>query len=71
MFPWQGKVDAKEGKRNRMTPSQLQNSRVEYHPFNARKFKHRIYQEVRRMKFINYLEQKRAGQGLPAVQDGE
>jgi hypothetical protein len=66
------RADIKEGKHNRMMPSQLQNSRVEYHPFDARKFKHRIYQEVRRQKFINHLEEKRAGQGLPAVQeDGE
>ena len=44
-----------------MTPTQLQRSRVAYHPFNTRKFKHRIYQEVRRVKFIKYLEQKRGG----------
>jgi hypothetical protein len=46
-----------------MTPSQLQQSFVEYQPFNAGKFKHRIYQEVRRQKFINYLNQRRY-QGL-------
>jgi hypothetical protein len=55
------RADVKEGKHTYMTPSQLQNSRVEYHPFKSRKFKERIYQEVRRVKFINYLEQKRGG----------
>jgi hypothetical protein len=44
-----------------MTPNcQLQQLRVEYQPFNqfnARKFKERIFQEVRRQKFINYLNQ--------------
>jgi hypothetical protein len=54
-----------------MTPSQLQNSRVEYHPLNARKFKHRIYQEVRSVKFVHYLKQKRAGKGLPVHEEGE
>ena len=51
--------DVAEGKHERMTPSQLQESRVEYHLFNATKFKHRIYQEVRRVKFINYMNAKR------------
>ena len=32
--------------------------------FKPRKFKERIYQEVRRVKFLNYLEQKRAEKGL-------
>jgi hypothetical protein len=54
-------ADVKEGKHNTMTPAELQSNRVEYHPFNPRKFKHRIYQEVCRVKFINWLEQKRGG----------
>jgi len=58
------RADVKEGKHNEMTPAELQSDRVEYHPFNARKFKHRIYQEVRRVKFINWLEQKRGGAEL-------
>jgi hypothetical protein len=36
-----------------------QQSRVEYQPFNAGKFKHRILQEVRYQKFINYLNERR------------
>jgi hypothetical protein len=55
------RADVEEGKHNRMTPTELKNSRIEYHIFNANKFKHRIYQEVRRQKFINYLNLKRAG----------
>ena len=54
------RADVEEGKHNQLTPSQLQASRLEYHPFNAKKFKHHIYQEVRRQKFINYLNQRRA-----------
>ena len=57
------RADVEEGRHLQMTPSELKLSRVEYAPFDARKFKHRIYQEVRRKKFINYLNQRRA-QGL-------
>jgi hypothetical protein len=53
------RADVAEGKQNRMTPGQLQKSRVEYEPFSTVKFKHRIYQEVRRQKFINYLNMRR------------
>jgi hypothetical protein len=52
--------DVADGKHLTMKPAQLQQSRREYHPFKQRKFKERIYQEVRRVKFLNYLEQKRA-----------
>jgi hypothetical protein len=51
-------ADVQEGKHNQLKPSQLQESRVEYHPFNKRKFKHHIYQEARHQKFINYLDQR-------------
>ncbi len=57
------RADVAEGKHHQLTPSQLQQSRVEYHPFSAKNFKYRIYQEVRRQKFVNYLNQRRA-QGL-------
>jgi hypothetical protein len=56
-------ADVAEGKHHQLAPSQLQQSRVEYHPFSAKNFKHRIYQEVCRQKFVNYLNQRRA-QGL-------
>jgi hypothetical protein len=52
--------DVADGKHLTMQPALLQQSRREYHPFKPRKFKERIYQEVRRVKFLNYLEQKRA-----------
>jgi hypothetical protein len=54
-------ADVREGKHLTKTPSQLQQSQPAYAPFNPRKFKHRIYQEVRREKFLNYLAKKRAG----------
>lgn len=38
-----------------LTPFQLQKTRIEYEPFDPRVFKHRIYQEIRRVKFVNYL----------------
>ena len=55
------RADVREGKHLTMTPSQLQQSQAAYAPFDARKFRHRIYQEVRREKFLNYLAKKRAG----------
>jgi hypothetical protein len=39
-----------------MQPALLQQSPREYHLFKQRKFKEHIYQEVRRVKFLNYLE---------------
>ena len=43
-----------------MTPTELREFRiVEYGPFGKREFKHRIYQAIRREKFINWLEHKR------------
>ena len=56
--------DVADGKHLTMQPALLQQSRREYHPFKPRKFKERIYQELRRIKFINYLKQKRAEKGL-------
>jgi hypothetical protein len=56
------RADVREGKHLTMTPSQLQQTRpAAYGPFDPRKFKHRIYQEVRREKFLNHLASKRAG----------
>lgn len=53
------RADIDEGKHNELTPSQLQKTRPEYMLFAANKFKHRIYQEIRRTKFVNYLELER------------
>ena len=53
--------DVKNKKHEAMIPSKLQRSRPEeYMQFKPDIFKGRIYQEVRRQKFINYLEAKRA-----------
>ena len=54
------KEDVRNNKHTTMTPSELQKTRPEYMTFKPNKFKHRIYQEVRRQKFIFYLELKRA-----------
>ena len=42
-----------------LKPSELRNTKVEYKIFDPVKFKERIYQELRRKKYINYLESKR------------
>jgi hypothetical protein len=51
--------DVRDNKHIAMVPSKLQQTRPEYVIFKPNKFKHRIYQEVRRQKFIFYLELKR------------
>lgn len=51
--------DVARGLHKGITPRLFQSSRKEYHPFKARKFKERIYQEVRYQKFVAYLEDKR------------
>ena len=51
--------DVRDKKHITMVPSELQRTRPEYTSFRPNKFKHRIYQEVRRQKFIFYFEQKR------------
>ena len=59
--------DVKNGLHNQMTPSQLQNSRMEvFGVFEPEKFRHRIYQEVRRTKWIHYLELKQVKIGRSA-----
>ena len=42
-----------------MKPSELRRTRPEYKVFKKKIFKHRVYQTIRREKFINYLEHKR------------
>ncbi len=53
--------DVKNKRHTNMVPSVFQTTHLEYMVFKRNKFKHRIYQEVRRQKFIAYLEAKRAG----------
>ena len=50
--------DVKAGKHEAMTPTELFLSRPEYQLFNKNKFKHRIYQEIRYQKYLNYLRWK-------------
>ena len=52
--------DVKNKKHEGMTPLSFQGTRPEYMHFNPRVFKERIYQEARRVKFINHLEQDQA-----------
>jgi hypothetical protein len=56
--------DVRDKKHTTMVPSELQRTRPEYMTFKPNKFKHRIYQEVRRQKFIFYLELKRDAEKL-------
>ena len=52
--------DVKNGLHERMTVGALKAMRSEYTPFKDFKFRERIYQEVRRQKFMYYMEWKRA-----------
>ena len=54
------RVDVLEGKHLTMKPSELQQSKPAYMVFDKTIFKFRIYQEVRRNKFLNYLAERRA-----------
>ena len=51
--------DVKNGVHLTMTPSQLRLTRPEYQEFKKKIFKGRVYQEVRRQKFLHHLELKR------------
>lgn len=52
--------DVRVGKHKQLTPIELRNSRPEYQDFKLKIFCQRIYQEVRRHKFVHTLELKRA-----------
>ena len=51
--------DIKNGAYPLLSPMQLWNSRPEYKLFDLKIFRQRIYQEIRRNKFINWCEMKR------------
>src|SRR6056300_952706 len=51
--------DVRNGRHEKMTPGQLQDSRTIYKPFLKEIFRQRIYQEVRYQKYCNWLEDKR------------
>jgi hypothetical protein len=48
------------GKHLTMTSRELQLTKVSYQIFEADIFRQRIYQAVRRSKFVNYLKERRA-----------
>ena len=52
--------DIEEDKHLGITPSQFRQTRVEYKQFPLKIFKERVYQEVRRRKFVYYMNWKRA-----------
>jgi len=58
--------DIKDGAYPRLTPKELWNTRPEYKLFELNVFKGRIYQEIRRNKFINWCEFKRQKKGESA-----
>jgi hypothetical protein len=51
--------DIKHNRHVGKTPSEFQTTRPEYLVFKKKQFKDRIYQEIRRKKFLYYLQQKR------------
>ena len=51
--------DVANGIHKTMSPLELQVSRPAYREFSRKIFKHRIYQEVRRQKFLHWLEIQR------------
>mgnify|MGYP000405943116 CR=1 FL=1 len=61
--------DIKDGKHLRMSPYKLRQSGIAiYGMFGLREFKRRIYQAVRREKFINWMDNKRQQRYLSQVQ---
>jgi hypothetical protein len=51
--------DVEKGVHEQMTAAELQESNQVYWPFDQEKFRRRIEQEIRRQKFMFYLEKKR------------
>jgi hypothetical protein len=50
--------DIEDGNHKDLTPAQFQSTRTIYQLFDANIFKHRIYQAIRRKKYIHWLEMK-------------
>jgi len=47
-----------------MKPNALRETNAQFKDFTSVKFKERIYQEVKRKKFVNYLNKKREEKGI-------
>lgn len=58
--------DVKANRHITMKPSEFQRTRTAYMAFKPRIFKDRIYQEVRRKKYLYYLEKKHAEKKIAA-----
>jgi hypothetical protein len=67
--------DVESGEYERMTPSDFQATRPEYMLFKPKKIEERIYQEVRRKKYLYYLRlklvQERKKRGVPIDDPGD
>ena len=61
--------DVRDGKHEGLTPLQFQGTRPEYKEVKPEKFKQRLYQEIRRKKFIFHceLERLKKGRKIPAM----
>jgi hypothetical protein len=61
--------DVKYGLQNIIAPMQLRRARPQYQEFSLDIFRQHIYQEVRRQKFLSYLEIKRSKKKKSAPRD--
>jgi hypothetical protein len=61
--------DVKDGKHKGLTPSEFQETRPEYSQVGKKRFKERLYHEIKRKKFIFHCELKRQNKGrkVPAT----
>ena len=62
------KQDIMEGKHEIMTAGVLRSTRTAYQDFDNKEFAQRVYQEVRRRKFIAFVNEKRRLKALAASQ---
>jgi hypothetical protein len=61
--------DVKDGKHKGLTPSEFQATRPEYSKVDKKKFKERLYHEIKRKKIIFHweLERQNKGRKTPAT----
>ena len=64
------RMDVANGLHNTLSPMELQKTRPAYGEFKLRVFKHRIYQEIRRTKFLYWLELQR-NKDIPQQQSNQ
>ena len=51
--------DVLRGVHERLTPAEMWEWRTVYQKYDLDIFRHRVYQEIRRNKFLNWLDDKR------------